>query len=187
MNEPALLYALSTIAQCAAALAALIGFLGLWRLDRLRDIMREDEDEMIAAVLQIIKRAGDLIPIRGRAYFLRTARELVQGLGSAPSPWVIEREGITIRASEKQIIEATLKPTLRRYDALSNEQQRLIWSLRVFLVVTLVVILAPAIVGLVFVGELSAWAWTPWLIGVASALLAIAPTIVVLWPARREA
>lgn len=30
-------YALSTIAQCAAALAALIGFFGVWRLDRLRD------------------------------------------------------------------------------------------------------------------------------------------------------
>jgi hypothetical protein len=37
-TEPtALYYALSTIAQCAAALAALIGFLGLWRLDRLRE------------------------------------------------------------------------------------------------------------------------------------------------------
>jgi hypothetical protein len=36
MDPTALYYALSTIAQCAAALAALIGFLGLWRLDRLR-------------------------------------------------------------------------------------------------------------------------------------------------------
>ncbi len=30
-------YALSTIAQCAAALAALIGFLSLWWWDRLRE------------------------------------------------------------------------------------------------------------------------------------------------------
>jgi hypothetical protein len=37
MDPTALYYALSTIAQCAAALAALIGFLGLWRLDRLRE------------------------------------------------------------------------------------------------------------------------------------------------------
>ena len=36
MDPTALYYALNTIAQCAAALAALIGFLGLWRLDRLR-------------------------------------------------------------------------------------------------------------------------------------------------------
>jgi hypothetical protein len=37
MSDTALYYALSTIAQCAAALAALIGFLVLWRLDRLRE------------------------------------------------------------------------------------------------------------------------------------------------------
>jgi hypothetical protein len=187
MNETHLLYALSTIAQCAAALAALIGFLGLWRLDRLRGLMREAEDEMIGGVLRILNRAGDLIPIRGRAYFLQTARELAQRLESAPSPRVIESEGITLGESEKQIIEATLRPTLRRYNALLNEQQRLIWSLRVFLVVTLVVILTPAVVGLIFVSELSAWAWTPWLIGMAGVLLAIAPTVVVLWSARREA
>ena len=36
MDPTSSYYALSTIAQCAAALAALIGFLGLWRLDRLR-------------------------------------------------------------------------------------------------------------------------------------------------------
>jgi len=33
MTDTALYYALSTIAQVAAALAALIGFLGLWKLD----------------------------------------------------------------------------------------------------------------------------------------------------------
>ncbi|HEX2275537.1 MAG TPA: hypothetical protein VHN13_00220 [Candidatus Tectomicrobia bacterium] len=40
MDATWLYYALSTIAQCAAALAALIGFLGLWKLDGLR---REQE------------------------------------------------------------------------------------------------------------------------------------------------
>jgi hypothetical protein len=35
-DATALYYALSIIAQCAAALAALIGFLGMWRLDRLK-------------------------------------------------------------------------------------------------------------------------------------------------------
>jgi hypothetical protein len=38
MESTALYYALSTIAQCAAALAALIGFFGLWRLDFLRQV-----------------------------------------------------------------------------------------------------------------------------------------------------
>jgi hypothetical protein len=36
MDPNALYVALNTVAQCAAALAALIGFLGLRRLDRLR-------------------------------------------------------------------------------------------------------------------------------------------------------
>ena len=37
MTDTALYYALSTVAQCAAALAALIWFLGIWRLDRVRE------------------------------------------------------------------------------------------------------------------------------------------------------
>jgi hypothetical protein len=36
MDPTALYYVLSTIAQCAAALAAFIGFLALWTLDWLR-------------------------------------------------------------------------------------------------------------------------------------------------------
>ena len=51
MTDTALYYALSTIAQCAAALAALVGFLGLWRMDRLRDEERQVEDEVIGAIL----------------------------------------------------------------------------------------------------------------------------------------
>jgi hypothetical protein len=52
MDPTALYYALSTIAQCAAALAALIGFLGLWRLDRLK--------QERAQAIQIIDRQLDL-------------------------------------------------------------------------------------------------------------------------------
>jgi hypothetical protein len=37
MTPDTLYYAFSTIAQCAAALAAFIGFFGLWRLDLLRE------------------------------------------------------------------------------------------------------------------------------------------------------
>jgi len=37
MTDTALYYALRTIGQYAAALAALIGFLRMWRLDRLKD------------------------------------------------------------------------------------------------------------------------------------------------------
>jgi hypothetical protein len=45
MTDTALYYAPNTIAQCAAALAALIGFQGMWRLDRLHDEERLAEDE----------------------------------------------------------------------------------------------------------------------------------------------
>jgi hypothetical protein len=48
MDPTALYYALSTIAQCAAALAALIGFLGIWRLERLRDEVHEVEENLAA-------------------------------------------------------------------------------------------------------------------------------------------
>jgi hypothetical protein len=54
----------------------------------------------------------------------------------------------------------------------------------VFLVVTLVVILVPAIMGLIFVNALLSWAWTPWLIGASSILLAIVSSGVVLIAAR---
>ena len=157
-------YALSTIAQCAAALAALIGFFGLWQLDRMRDIMREDEDEMISAVLRIFNRAGDLIPIRGRAHFRQRAHELVKGLRSAPSSWVIE--GTTLNEPPaKQIIEATLEPTLTHYDALAGRQRRLMCTLSRFLRRTLM-ILALAIIALAIARALSAWVLTRWILWV---------------------
>jgi hypothetical protein len=46
MTDTALYHALSTLAQCAAALAALIGFLSLWRLDYLHE-EKEPLDQVI--------------------------------------------------------------------------------------------------------------------------------------------
>jgi hypothetical protein len=51
MDVTALYYALSTIAQCAAAL---IGFLGLWRLDRLR----EEDTRLEQTLREFILRTG---------------------------------------------------------------------------------------------------------------------------------
>jgi ABC-type transport system involved in cytochrome c biogenesis permease component len=119
-----LYYALSTVAQCAAALAALIGFFGLWRQDRLR--------------------------------------EQIERLNVHPKD----------------------DPTHIRLPQLLGEQRCLMRMLSAFLVVTLAVILAPAIVGLVFVKELHAWAGMPWLIGAASAWLGVAPAYVVLRASR---
>ena len=74
MTDTALYYALSTIAQCAAALAALVGFLGLWRMDRLRDEERQVEDEVIGEILELFHMNPNAIPYHGRAYFLQKAR-----------------------------------------------------------------------------------------------------------------
>jgi hypothetical protein len=55
--------------------------------------------------------------------------------------------------------------------------------LSVFLVVTLAVILAPAIVGIILVEWLKTWPWTPTLLDLASAVLAIAPAGLVIYGA----
>ena len=56
MDSTALYYTLSTIAQCAAALAALIGFLGLWRLDRLRNEESLIEQRIVEVFLHRISQ-----------------------------------------------------------------------------------------------------------------------------------
>jgi hypothetical protein len=48
-----LYYAFSTIAQCAAALVALIGFLGLWRMDRLREERDQTERDLRGLLLRV--------------------------------------------------------------------------------------------------------------------------------------
>src|SRR5262245_49825843 len=45
MTDTALYYARSTIAQCAAALAAILGAFGLWRLGHLRELDHEYGDQ----------------------------------------------------------------------------------------------------------------------------------------------
>jgi hypothetical protein len=71
-----------------------------------------------------------------------------------------------------------------RFDALSAEQRWLMRVLKGFLGVTLVVILAPAVVGIVHIDWLRMQVWTPRLLYVASAWLAVAPVYVVLQAAR---
>jgi pheromone shutdown protein TraB len=119
MDVNTLNYVLSTIAQCAAALAALIGFLGMWRVDRLREqitrLEQHPKDDPTQACL----------------------------------------------------------PQLRR------RQGCLLWVLRSFLVVTLL-ILGVAVVGFLYVNRATTWVWTPRLLWLAGVLLAGGP-IVVVW------
>ena len=161
MDPTALYYALSTIAQCAAALAALIGFLGLWRLDRLRDEERRAEDEVIGTVLRLVNRHQDEIQRFGRAFFLQKARDLVTEPRPATEPgWEIHHP-----PTGEQIIKSTLRPILRRYDAHLGAQQRLMCTLSRFLRRTLV-ILALAIIALAVARALSAWVLTRWMLWV---------------------
>ena len=159
MDPTALYYALSTIAQCAAALAALIGFLGMWRLDRLQDEERQAEDEVIAETLQLSNVGPEGIPYRGRAYFLQKARELVAEPTRAEA-YASVSGGPLIDEPKVQRVNAMLRPRLETYDAVRHTQHPLLWVLRSFLVVTLI-ILGAAVVGFLYVDQVKDCAWTP--------------------------
>jgi|SRR5882724_3330727 len=144
MDPNALYYALSTIAQCAAALAALIGFLDLWRLDRLRG-EREQAIQMIQRQLNFSGKVGLDAPTTlarlGDEYFVEKAEELVNEL---------ERGG------DGPVRPPPLERLAARWRAIPGEQERLLHILHGFLRRTLV-ILALAIIGLVFANILNAW------------------------------
>jgi hypothetical protein len=175
MTDTALYYALSTIAQCAAALAALIGFLSLWRLDRLRE-----EKEPFDRHIQ--QNAAGFISQRAQEQGHPLLYDPIPGLNKidndrlmAIGPEMLNHPGW---GDERQ------RAIFAQWQALTNNEKRLMTVLVLFLVVTLVLILAPAIVGIVHVEWLKTWPWTPTLLYVASALLAIAPTYVVVMAAR---
>jgi hypothetical protein len=156
MDPTALYYALSTIAQCAAALAALIGFLGLWRLDRLQEertqaahylrwmMYREHlsndpqnaQEVMILSTDRLIAEAGSFLAANAREESDARLRELLEKF----------RHSIDIQA-------------YKRWNTLPDEQRRLMHVLRIFLMGTLS-ILVLAIVGIPFVGTLHTWPWT---------------------------
>jgi hypothetical protein len=64
-----------------------------------------------------------------------------------------------------------------------RRQRPLLWVLRIFLVVTLI-IAGAAVVGFRYIPELTTCAWTPWLPWIAGGWLVVGPSIVVLTAAR---
>jgi hypothetical protein len=170
MTDTGLYYALSTIAQCAAALAVLIGFLGLWQLDRLRGEDDQLERRIQTLVININGFQHDAIARLGRAYFIQEAWKKVKALRDS---------------GEKQTEPPALERWVIRWEDLPSKQRRLLYVLIGFLMVTLVIILVPAIIGLSYVKPLENLAWTPWPLYVASAWLAGAPVWVV-WQAARS-
>jgi hypothetical protein len=148
MDPTALYYALSTIAQCAAALAALIGFLGLWRLDRLR-AEREQALQLIYRRPYMSLGADQEIARLGEEFFVQNAEAYVGELEQA-------------RGNDAPT-GLQLKRATARWRAIPGEQRQLLEVLQRFLRRTLV-ILALAIGGLILADALYTWVVTRWLV-----------------------
>jgi len=146
MDPTWLYYALSTIAQCAAALAALIGFLGLWRLDRLKQ--ERDQVERDLRGLLVDLRVSDL---RVNAPHIDAIIHDAEDLVAHP------------RDDKERARAPKVNTTLSRWRTIPREQQRFMGVLQRFLRKTLV-ILALAIIGLVLANMLNAWVVTRWLL-----------------------
>ena len=87
LDPNTLFNAFSTLADVAAALAALIGFFGLWRLDRLREQQRRREE-----IQRDIQR--DIAEFRRRQFADSTASYLRMRRGESPaSPLTFPDEG----------------------------------------------------------------------------------------------
>ncbi len=168
MSESALYYALSTIAQCGAALAALIGFFGLWRLDRLRDQQAALERYLRRLLVDRGFSEPDTmaLPI---ARIIQATRSVADGTWSHPG-------APEVRAKCQRIVP--------QWGDLQGQQRRLMVVLISFLLGTLV-LLAAAIVGIACVKQLENLTWPLWLVYVASVWLAGAPVYVV-WQAARS-
>jgi hypothetical protein len=150
-------YAFSTIAQCAAALAALIGFFGLWRQDRLRERMSVADHAIDARYQERTKLISmNLWP---------------------------DRVSPTYREDLSRI-EQRLQEARTHHANVQAEQRQLMGVLVRFLIGTLA-LLALAILGLTFAEELHPWWPMRVFIVMASLWLSSAPAYVVLHAAGR--
>jgi hypothetical protein len=149
MDPTTLYYALNTIAQRAAALAALIGFLDLWRLDRLHD----EWEQATQAFRGVAVRRG-----------------------LTDAPWLPVDE--IVQVVEQQPRDDRERQLCRRWRAIPGERRRLMRALVGFLAGTLG-ILVLAIAGLMFVDELRTCRLTPWLLLGAGVGPGIGPAYVV--------
>jgi hypothetical protein len=149
MDPNALYAALNTVAQCAAALAALIGFLGLWRLDRLR-AEREQALQLIYRRPYMSLGADQEIARLGEEFFVQNAEAYVRELEQT--------------RGDDAPVGLKLKQATARWRAIPGEQRQLMEVLQRFLRRTLV-ILALAISGLVVADVLYSWVLTRWLTG----------------------
>jgi hypothetical protein len=150
MNADTLSTALDALAQVAGTLAALIGFLGMWRLDRLKHEREQVEHDLRGLLISPRFKVQELMTFPTE----RIVQE-AQTLAGAP----LETLSLTDRSHN----QPRLQEILQRWYTLPGEQQQLMWVLQRFLRNALV-ILALAIIGLTIADWLSAWAVTRWVL-----------------------
>jgi len=161
LPENTVYYGLSTIAQSAAALAAILASFGLWRFGYLLERYREEEERE-----RQIKDA--LLP-------LRVQREYAQETTGVEQP----------PTSTERTLDLQLTGTDWRRQFYRDEWRELITMLSVFLLVMLAIV-ALAVIGLAFPESLSPWVWTVRVgMMLAGLCLGIGP-LVVIWRAARQ-
>jgi hypothetical protein len=173
MTDTALYYAFSTIAQCAAALAAIIGAFGLWRLSHLRELDHEDAGQERQIKSELVRARVQREYEQEKEAMGAVATEVEQ---SPPSTAALHERGLELRLTSIDVHRHFIMAEWRWLTKL----------LAAFLLETLV-ILVLAIGGLAFVNTLHAWVWTMRAgIILASFGLAIGPAVVVWNAARRS-
>jgi hypothetical protein len=150
MNVDTLSAALGALAQVAGTLAALIGFLGLWRLDRLKQEREQVERDLRGLLISPRFNVQELMTFP-------TERILQEAQTIAGAP--LE----TLSLTDQRNNQARLQEILRRWYTLPGKQQQLMWVLQRFLRRALV-ILVLAIICLTIIDWLSAWVVTRWLL-----------------------
>lgn len=143
MTEQTLLYALSTLAQTCAALAAFVGALGLYRLQSL-DRERQETLHKLQAHLRGVRISPRDLPFTLTRDIVEIAKTVVA------SPHDQERERVP------QIEEA-----LKEWESFEPDHRRCKRLLFIFGGWNLLVILG-ALVGFDYLCFLSKWAWTSW-------------------------
>jgi len=140
--QTSVLYALSTLAQTCAALAALVGAVGLYRLQSLRDQHARNE-----TILRQLLTSATLGPEK----VLRTTSEEI----------VKTVRQMTEQSSAFDAAVENMRRALTKWDAFPNNFSRATRTLLVFEAWNLLVI-GGALVGFNYVPALAVSAWTFW-------------------------